>query len=274
MKPIKAIVCDLDGTLFPRKVETLSAYTLDVFQRIKALNIPLIIASGRASYFIQDEAIEKLQADYYATINGQLVLDSNLQAIYQNRLDATEIAYLLKACRKHDIMVAVKNSDNMPVYHGYDRFGSIYLKGNFKKASILVDATTWPIDIDPSNAPFGLFMIGDEEKIKMVAQKLTKLVLSHAYAGAMEVFDPTIGKSDGVAYALSQLNLTLNDAIAFGDAHNDINLLEKVGLSVAMENATDDVKAVAQLIAPPCHEDGVAKVLEQLLIKNNASQID
>ena len=54
------------------------------------------------------------------------------------------------------------------------------------------------------------------------------------------------------------------DAIAFGDSTNDTEMLAAAGLGVAMGNGQASVKAMADRICPPCREDGVAQILEEL----------
>lgn len=54
------------------------------------------------------------------------------------------------------------------------------------------------------------------------------------------------------------------DAIAFGDSTNDSAMLLAAGLGIAMDNAQEEVKALADRICPPCVEDGVARTLEEL----------
>ena len=54
--------------------------------------------------------------------------------------------------------------------------------------------------------------------------------------------------------------------IAIGDAANDISMIEYAGLGVAMANASEDVKKVADLITVSNEEDGVAKVIEEYIL--------
>ena len=55
------------------------------------------------------------------------------------------------------------------------------------------------------------------------------------------------------------------ELIACGDSMNDTTMVSFAGLGVAMENAVDECKAAAKLIAPPSWEDGVAQVIERFL---------
>ncbi len=61
------------------------------------------------------------------------------------------------------------------------------------------------------------------------------------------------------------LNVKPEEIMAFGDGQNDLPMIETAGIGCAMENAVDDLKRVAQVIAPKNTEDGVAQVLERFL---------
>ena len=64
---------------------------------------------------------------------------------------------------------------------------------------------------------------------------------------------------------LERLGLSADGLVAFGDADNDLGMLQFAGLGVAMENGADHLKEAADRIAPRHDQDGVAQVLEELL---------
>ena len=56
--------------------------------------------------------------------------------------------------------------------------------------------------------------------------------------------------------------------MAIGDNFNDVEMLEYAGIGVAMGNAPEDVKAIAQWVAPSIEQDGAAAAIEELLLRN------
>ena len=62
------------------------------------------------------------------------------------------------------------------------------------------------------------------------------------------------------------LGITSTEVICVGDAGNDIHMLEYAGLSVAMGNAFDDIKAIADYVTHSNEEDGVAHVIEKFIL--------
>ena len=76
-------------------------------------------------------------------------------------------------------------------------------------------------------------------------------------------------KGDGVKRVLKHLGIKKEEAIAAGDSNDDISMLEEVGFSIAMGNGTDQLKAVAKVVAPPISEHGLSRVFfDYKLIKN------
>ena len=77
-------------------------------------------------------------------------------------------------------------------------------------------------------------------------------------------FNKEISKN-AINKLLEYINLYKENAICFGDSVNDLDMFKSCGISVAMGNAIDRVKAAADKIAPSNEEDGVAKIIETLL---------
>ena len=63
---------------------------------------------------------------------------------------------------------------------------------------------------------------------------------------------------------MAQTGFQAHQAIAFGDGLNDIEMLQGVGLGIAMDNGHPELKAIANRIAPALHLDGIAAMLDEL----------
>jgi hydroxymethylpyrimidine pyrophosphatase-like HAD family hydrolase len=74
-----------------------------------------------------------------------------------------------------------------------------------------------------------------------------------------------VTKGAGLDFLAAHMGFTRAQTIAFGDGENDVELVEWAGFGIAVENAHDRVKAVADWICPSAQEEGVAQVLEALL---------
>jgi hydroxymethylpyrimidine pyrophosphatase-like HAD family hydrolase len=81
--------------------------------------------------------------------------------------------------------------------------------------------------------------------------------------GLIEISAPGVTKATGLADAAERLSLAAEDVIAFGDMPNDIEMLQWAGHGVAMANGHEAVLAIADEIAAPNSQDGLAQVLER-----------
>jgi hydroxymethylpyrimidine pyrophosphatase-like HAD family hydrolase len=76
-------------------------------------------------------------------------------------------------------------------------------------------------------------------------------------------------KFNGIIKIAKELNIDKSEIIAFGDDHNDKELLSNVGIGVAMGNSIADVKMIADYICDTNDNDGVARWLDENIIKNS-----
>ena len=87
----------------------------------------------------------------------------------------------------------------------------------------------------------------------------------------LEFLAPGVNKGRAVRYLARHLGVDLRDTMAIGDQLNDREMLAEVGLGVAMGGARAEVREVARLVAPPVEEEGVAQVLEELILRGRWS---
>lgn len=74
-----------------------------------------------------------------------------------------------------------------------------------------------------------------------------------------------VSKGNAITELCQKLDINLSQVIGFGDSSNDISMLKVVGKAVAMGNANDDVKAVADEVTLTNDNDGIPHTLKSLL---------
>ena len=89
--------------------------------------------------------------------------------------------------------------------------------------------------------------------------------VSHMGADAVEIGPGDIDKRAALERLCGRLGVDRADVIAFGDEWNDLTMLRWAGRGIAMANAAPEVRAVADETAPHHADDGVARILEQLV---------
>lgn len=91
-----------------------------------------------------------------------------------------------------------------------------------------------------------------------------RVLLTHPHG--MDVLARTATKSRALAWLAEQVGVGREQVMAIGDGVNDVDMLSWAGLGVAMGNAAEEAKAVADVIAPPFEQDGVAWAVEHLIL--------
>lgn len=120
--------------------------------------------------------------------------------------------------------------------------------------------------------PTKLVVIEDPEvldglKQRMLARFDGRLYISKSLPYFLEFASPDVTKAAGLEFLSEHLGFARERTVAFGDGENDIELVEWAGYGVAVANAHDLVKDVADFVCPPVGDEGVAQVLEAFLAR-------
>jgi Cof subfamily protein (haloacid dehalogenase superfamily) len=108
--------------------------------------------------------------------------------------------------------------------------------------------------------------LGAHELIDLLGQHVgAGLEVFHMGAEAVEIGPAGVDKAAGLQWLCAHLGIDSNDVMVFGDNTNDHTMLEWAGRGVAMGNAAPRTKALADFVALPNDEDGVAVFIEELL---------
>ena len=83
----------------------------------------------------------------------------------------------------------------------------------------------------------------------------------------LEFFNKEANKGVGVKLLANHLGIKREEVITVGDEMNDFSMIEYAGLGVAMGNACDKIKEISNFITDTNNNDGVAKVIEEFIIK-------
>jgi Cof subfamily protein (haloacid dehalogenase superfamily) len=120
--------------------------------------------------------------------------------------------------------------------------------------------------------PTKLVVIDDPEVLDGLKQRLLarfdgRLYISKSLPYFLELASPAVTKATGLGFLAEHVGFTRERTVAFGDGENDIELVDWAGYGVAVANAHDRVKELADLVCPSVDEEGVAQVLEAFLAR-------
>lgn len=110
-----------------------------------------------------------------------------------------------------------------------------------------------------------------KEKAEEIKQELSSrsdlaFIVNNDRAGNTVYITDKFGtKAHGVAKLFEILNLRKEETIGIGDGNNDTSLLLGCGLKIAMGNSVQEVKEIADYVAPDVSNDGVAHVIEKFV---------
>lgn len=260
-KNIKLVIFDVDDTLIMRGKSTIEESALQAIHALEANGIEVMIATGRAFFFVHKDVKERLNPDYYITTNGACVFNRNQDLIFSVPMKRDEVNTLIDYARRNDLAIAAKMKDDMPIFNGITPFKTTYLQ-NSKDDSFLKDALNFTKFDENDALPMGLFVMGDETIIEETRTLVSHCTYAKAYTNAYDIYSKDAGKIRGIEHVLSIRGISWENVMTFGDAANDMEMIQKAAIGVAMGNAINPLKEVANYVTKPIHEDGVAVALK------------
>lgn len=274
MCQIKMIGLDLDGTLLNTRKE-LTDYSKNVLRKAIDKGIVVLVATGRPYIGIPEELRNMEGLRYALTSNGARVLDTLLGKVLIEKLLPWEDAVrTLKVFKKYDTLreiyydgqgyVDEDKLKEVAKYHHNPHMWEYFRKSRLTVPDIMEKAKKEQRDMDKVQ---GLF--ADMKERELAWQELAqddRIELVGSLKYNIEVNTAGVNKGTGLIKLGEMLGIRREEIMACGDGDNDIAMLREVGFGVAMENAEDDVKVVADYITAKNDENGVAKAIEQFAL--------
>lgn len=257
----KILSFDLDMTLVDDATNTIPQSALDAIDKVRN-DYHIVIATGRdlnlaANRFVLDQ----VRPEAWVHNNGTQV-HINGECIYYRTFDKTLLKKLLDFCQEHKICVcAVLNN----IQYSTDRE---------KLKPILpilagTDSPEWGDISELIDLPVQTMgLVGDEEQAEFMRRAFPELKFPTVIPGIWcDIMEPEVSKVLGMQKVVEHYGCTMQDVIAFGDSMNDYEILSAAGYSIAMGNAAEKLKEIADLVTDDIDKDGIAKALD-ILQKN------
>jgi Cof subfamily protein (haloacid dehalogenase superfamily) len=253
----KVVILDIDGTIVPHG-KTISPATKDAIQRLKDRNLEVVIATGRAPYF-STSVIESTGVNSMIFFNGSYVFHEGKE-IFQNAIDKNILkrVQLLSGDFQHPLTF-LSSSSFKATDLSHPFVVEAYSRDPWKPE--LASPRFW-MDQDI----YQLFLHCNLEEEVHYKAKIPELDFRRWSSGARtcDVNLTNSNKAVGITKLLEKLGIAPDEAVAFGDGLNDIEMLSLVGMGVAMEASSDELKQAANMVTLSAEEDGVAYGLEKL----------
>ncbi|SEC59439.1 Cof subfamily of IIB subfamily of haloacid dehalogenase superfamily/HAD-superfamily hydrolase, subfamily IIB [Paenibacillus sp. GP183] len=254
-----AIVLDLDGT-FLSSGKTVSKRNLDAVLKCVAIGMRVIVATARPPRSVRallpDEILGVCSFVYY---NGALIQDIRSGFEKHISIDRFTIASILDYCSAHlpncGISLEVRDqwfANPGPIDENifYTRLFQPQVRSNDELKSL--DATKLLITYFDS-----------PEKLRRSFGEHVHFVVTDR-GTLIQIMNCTVSKASGVELLLHHFGIPTSQVVVFGDDYNDLELFAMPVHKVAMFNAIEELKELADQITDSNDNDGVAKVLERI----------
>lgn len=265
----KLIALDMDGTLLNEDKKVTKA-NYDAIQMAKQKGKKVVLATGRPLLGVKS-FLKELNLisgeDYVVAFNGALVQNTKTgEVISKTTLKFEDYRDLYELSKKINVNIHALSEDE------------VITPKNSKYTQVEADLNNIPIIEIPINKMSGtetivkvMFIdepeILDEAMTKIPKEIMDKYSVVKSTPYFLEFLDKSVNKGEGVDAIAKKLGFTKDEIICVGDAGNDIDMIKYAGLGVAMENAFEEVKEIADFITFSNSDDGVAHVINEFMLK-------
>lgn len=264
----KAIFIDIDGTLRDNN-KKISQRTINAIKKVTDSNILVIICSGRPRKYTEDISKQCFASRYIITSNGSNIYDyEENKVLYNSIMDKKALLELYEIANSEDATFVMNVGEGRVVNKVRNPEQEKKLEGNVKDFIYKNDIVQC------------IIADSDFNKIKKLIPKVEKVKNVEIKNRHKSLIDPSFPKNDSIYCDVANiesskgmaveklckiLNIDLKDTIAIGDDFNDLSMFDKVGYSIAMDNANPKIKERASEVTLSNEDDGVAVFLEKLL---------
>lgn len=257
----KIFFFDIDNTLLDHSTNQIPVSALLAIEDLKKAGHVVAIATGRG-YGHAAEFINLIQPEYAVTQNGAQIMHRH-EVIEKNPLNHAELMRLFKLMIDKNISYGISD--------GLGGHVSSFAKEVISAMESVEISFQQDLGFYQAQDVFQAWMFFHESLDDVLIPELLARFPDFDYVRwhetAMDVLPKGINKLTGCQTILRVAGMTTQQAYAFGDGLNDIEMLQGVGTGVAVGNAHPRLKAVADRHADHISNDGVAKMVRQLLIE-------
>lgn len=266
----KLAIFDMDGTVLNSRHE-ISEENKKAMKELENSGVKVIIATGRPSELLKKYTNEMKTDDYTITCNGSVIGHPfKDDYLHHNTIDKDNVIKLIDMCEEfhYDYLVytkdAVISKDNERL-RLFKKVGESYREED--KATII---QTEDADFIKNNFLPNKILILEKDPIKYEElwekiKEFNNIEYTQSWIGALDVSPIGDTKGNAVKILCEHYGILQEEVIAFGDQLNDVSMIEFAGMGVAMGNAEDEVKTVANYITDTNDNNGVAKAIYKFM---------
>lgn len=274
MQIYKLISFDMDGTLLNSK-KNISENTILAIQKASKMGKFVVLGTGRC--FSQLKPYLNLIPDvrYLICVSGACVYDlKEEKVVYSNLLSVDVVNKLIDIVKNKDVMIEFLSDisvvqqdkcDSMEKYHM-----GVYKEFYKQQAKLVEDIINYYQNSPYPVEKFNIYHTNPAERIatrKEIEKLNLDITMADAEVTSIEISAKGVDKGLGLEKLCEYLNIDISETITVGDADNDIGIFKKAGLKIAMKNANNNIKNLADVVVADCDNDGCVQAIEEYLLK-------
>ena len=262
LENIKIIFIDIDGTLVDDN-KNISIATKNAIKRITDKGILVVITSGRDLVHTINRSISSNASSFVIATGCSVIYNyKNNEFIFLDFFDYSKVVSIWNYCIFNDVGIIIKTTDgvycNIPSRKEYTYINDISICKNKQISQFLITSDSYEKmeKVRKHVCDVGMFITS------LSSSYLEKTSASYY---AIDVNNSNVSKGYAVSLLLNYLNIKKEESLCFGDYINDVGMFKECGYSVAMENASDEIKNIANFVTKSNNDDGIAYFLDNYL---------
>lgn len=255
-KKIQALFFDIDGTLVSFRTHRIPQSTVDALEQAKAKGVKVYISTGRAKMIVTNLGQIEHLIDGYITTNGARCFVGD-HTVCQHAISQADVDRVVRASDRDGYPVIVVGEEHIAIHHLTPIVEEIFVKG------LGVDSLDFLAELSDlaGEDVLQLTPFCSEEQEKALMPTLDNCTSGRWHPAFTDITAGDADKGKGLHAMAEYLGLDISQTMAFGDGGNDITIIREAGVGVAMGNAGDNVKAIADYVTTSVDEDGVKNAL-------------
>ena len=251
---IKAVFFDIDGTLISFKNNRIPESTQNAIISLREKGIKVIVATGRSINSL--DHIRHITFDGFITFNGTYCVTAEGTVMYKKYIDSGDVKNLVNYAQNFPLSYSLMYEDKVEINDATPEVVGMYAHINLP-----VPPVHDQNNIDTDHVlQANIFLRPENEKVFMesIMPNSSSSRWTPLFA---DVNRGGITKSTGIKHFCEYFNIEVSQTMAFGDGGNDIEMLKFTKIGVAMGNANDLVKNVADYITEDVDNHGIESAL-------------
>lgn len=257
---IKAIFFDIDGTLISYKDQKMSRRVKKALDLARKKGVLLFVATGRHRMEIEELGLDQeYQFDGYLTMNGGYCYNEN-EVLYQQPINQKDIQQVIDLIDEEDFPCMFIEANKMYI----NKHTPLVYEAQAVVGTAPAEITDIHRALD--NDVFQFIPYVTEKKMEYLQLKLKQCKSVRWHESSWDVIPNNSGKEKAIEKVIAHYSIDISETMAFGDGHNDIDMLAYVGLGIAMGNAAKETKEASNYVTGSVDDDGIVDALKRFRV--------